>query len=637
MNKQTQLLKNSLPLIGAGLGDKLGIHISVNGDQAWTNGTTINIPNFNVTSKEEKDAVLGFMSHEAAHIKFNSFKGISPAEMMTNPLRKAMHNIFEDLRIEKAMIEYMIGTRKWLDQIWINRQAEGNRPVVTKESEPVSILCDYLLFTCRVKFREQLHLQEYLDAAEDALFDTFGWKFQSDLDALILPKLPKLESSRAALNLAQAVTTLLEDFEPEPELESEDSNDDSNQDSNDASDDSNSNSDSNSDASEETNDTSSDDQASNGDDSQSASDKSLDSEHSEQESSDTQSSDSSTSTTDDDISDSDQDEFTHSGSEAPQSTPSERQEPSSEDVNFAIASALTARDEDVKDDMADFVQSMETLAHANEPAIEVGMPDCYKMESGNTRYGKILTSRVKQTSNNLTSRLQGIVQEELKVKCRTKTSGRNLNSRVLYRAAVGDPRLFRSKAQKAVIDTIVEISIDNSGSMDHVCANGDTYLDVAKEAQVALSMALNKLNGVSVTASAFPTSNSGNSVIELLSEGESVKSLPERLWRVDGEGYSTPTASALWHSLKKVIMSKKDRKVVMIITDGYPDYEQRTSLINLVRKAELNGIIVIGIAIGDIARDKSEFYQYFRNALFISDLNQLKKEMFKVAKNLLIS
>ncbi|MEZ9922281.1 hypothetical protein AB4342_19410, partial [Vibrio breoganii] len=85
----------------------------VNGDQAWTDGQTICVPNFNVSSKEEKDAVLGFISHEAAHIKFNSFRGISRSQMLGNPLRKAMHNIFEDLRIEKAMIDYMIGSRKW--------------------------------------------------------------------------------------------------------------------------------------------------------------------------------------------------------------------------------------------------------------------------------------------------------------------------------------------------------------------------------------------------------------------------------------------------------------------------------------------------------------------------------------------
>ncbi|GAM71725.1 clumping factor clfB [Vibrio sp. JCM 19236] len=554
-----------------------------------------------------------------------------------------------------------------VDQIWINRQKEGTRPAVTNDDEPVSILCDYLLFTCRVKFRGQAHLQEeYLDAAEEALLDTFGWKFQSELDALILPKLPKLRSSKAAFNLAQAVTTLLEDFEPEPEPEQEpepeDSNDDSNQDSSDDSDsssdsdDSDSNSDSDTDTSEEEDsDGPSAEQTSNGDDSETANGEEANGDGTEQEdseSSDTQSSNSSgspTSTTDDseDVSGSNQDKSatdvdmnsdSDSGSDAPQSTPSKQQGPSSEDVNLAIASALTAGEDDVKDDMSDFIEAMQVLASANQASQTVGMPKFKKIDQGDNSYGNALTSRVKQTSNNLTSKLQGLVQEETKVRCRTATSGRNLNSRVLYRAATGDPRLFRTKSSKTVIDTIVEVSIDNSASMDTVDRHSRlTYLQIAKEAQVALTLALSRINGVAITASAFPTSTDRNEVIELLSEGESTKKLAERLYRVDGRGHHTPTASGLWHSLKKVLQSKKERKVVIMVTDGFPNYDQRDALTQLVQRAERNGITVIGIAIGDIADYKSEFLQYFRNALFISDVSQLKKELFKVAKDLLIN
>lgn len=74
-----------------------------------------------------------------------------------------------------------------------------------------------------------------------------------------------------------------------------------------------------------------------------------------------------------------------------------------------------------------------------------------------------------------------------------------------------------------------------------------------------------------------------------------------------------------------------------MVTDGFPNYDQRDALTQLVQRAERNGITVIGIAIGDIADYKSEFLQYFRNALFISDVSQLKKELFKVAKDLLIN
>ncbi|WP_305831153.1 hypothetical protein [Photobacterium leiognathi] len=90
-----------------------------------TVGHYIQIPEFDITSKAQKDAVLGYMAHEAAHIKFNSFKGINTNNFNGKPVLHSLWNIIEDLRIENAMIDSMIGTRKWMDQIWINRKADG--------------------------------------------------------------------------------------------------------------------------------------------------------------------------------------------------------------------------------------------------------------------------------------------------------------------------------------------------------------------------------------------------------------------------------------------------------------------------------------------------------------------------------
>ena len=216
MSKQTQLLQNSLPLIAAGLGDKLGVRVTVSGNQAYTDGQSINIPDFQISSKEEKDAVLGLMSHEAAHIKFHSFRGISDDDIRV-PLRKHMWNILEDCRIETAMIDSMIGTKKWMNQIWINRQKEGTREPVTKDNAPASILCDYLLFTCRVNHRGQQHLENYLDAAEEAFIEVFGWKLLSQLEALLTQHIGRLSSSKKAMALAKQVEDLIKNHEPEEE------------------------------------------------------------------------------------------------------------------------------------------------------------------------------------------------------------------------------------------------------------------------------------------------------------------------------------------------------------------------------------------------------------------------------------
>jgi hypothetical protein len=646
--KQNELLKNSLPLIAAGLGDKLGVRVTVSGTQAWTDNHVINIPDFNISSKEEKNAVLGLMSHEAAHIKFNTFNGID-TNQFKNALHHCMWNIFEDLRIEKAMIDTMVGTEKWINQIWINRQQSGTRQPVTSQSQPVSIITDLLLFHCRVKYRKQVHLQPYLDAAEEAFIDVLGWKLLMQVQSCIDAMLGSLASSVDAFNLATHVESLIANHQPEEEeQEPEKDEPDSQEDSSDS--ESESDSDGEQSSSETPENSTDDDDSSSESNSDSGSGESEEEEGegqgnngSEQDDSEGEQGESSNSNSGPSGSESEEgnsqspgqqnesQEITSGNASTPRNG-QPGQEPDAKQVLAAIAAALGADEEDITDDMAQFVSQLETLANANTEPSKVGIPGSVEAKSKKGS-GDALNKTVKQTSNSLTAKLSGLVQENMRVRAKTATSGNRLNSKVLYRAKTGDARLFKTKTVKKEIDTIVEIQIDNSGSM--VDRHKD-LLKVAKEAQLALAMALSRIHGVSVTASAFPTYGDEFDVFELLSEGESVKKLSDRLHALQAQGWNTPSASAMWHSIKKVIQSNKNRKVILFITDGYPNYEQREELTRLVNRAERNGIVVVGIAIGDIANEQHEFRKYFNNALFIHNIAELKKEIFKVAQDILI-
>lgn len=630
---KNELLKDSLPLIGAGLGDKLGVRITVSGNQAWTDGKTINVPSFNISSKEEKDAVLGFMSHEAAHIKFDSFKGIQYSDLGV-PVRKAFWNIFEDLRIEKAMIDSMIGTKKWINQIWLNRQAEGKRTPVTEDAEPISIIGDLLLFHCRVNHRGQTHLQPYLDAAEDAFIGKVSWKLHGKLMALLDSKLDTLSSSVDAMNLAKEVETLLrqheEDEQEEPEepeeSEQEQSSDGEEGDSNEESEESDGESQEDSDE-RGSGDGSSEQE---GDEEGSQSEENTNGEGQGDSDDESQSAPGSSSETSDDEGDSEADEQSSSSGQLEQ-----RNGPSKEEVEAAIASMLSASDDDIEDDMESFASSMETLAQANT-SHEVAIPDTSNVQANNG-YGLDRLVRCKRTSNQLTATLQGVVQQHQIVRSRTANSGNRLNSKVLYRGATGDPRLFKTKAKKKEVNSIVEIAIDNSGSMvNQTTSDGKTLLAVAKDAQTALALALEKINGVNVTASAFPTRGDRYEVFNLLTENEKAAKLADRLEEVRGSGFHTPSATAMWHCIKTVMNSQKKKKIILFITDGWPNGEEHQPLIELVRKAEQNNIVVIGIAIGSISERPENFRQYFNNAVFIEDMSELKKEMFDIAKKVIV-
>ena len=576
-----KLLADSLPLIGAGLGDKLGVKIIVGGNQACTDGKTyIQIPEFDITSKAQKDAVLGYMAHEAAHIKFNSFKGINTNNFYGKPVLHSLWNIIEDLRIENAMIESMIGTRKWMDQIWTNRKTDGIRPPVTNEDNPITVLCDYILFTCRVMYRDQQYLTNYLEAAEDAFIEVLGWKLQMKLDTLIHPKLGEITSSKQAFNLAKAIYDLIENHEPD--ADEADSSDDT------------SSGDSDTNSSTETDD---------------------DSSCSNQ-----------TSTSNDSDVTPDSESDTHSQSIA--SDTSKSADTTRHKAAIEQLKSLTS-DDDAFDDMSSFVDSLAIMPQTEQTSLNVPTATSVSKHLIDDDSANGLLSRVKGSSNQLTNKMQAVVEEEMRTKRRTAKSGKRLNSRVLHRVKSGDQRLFTRKTEKAEIDTIVEISLDNSGSMDGY------LIEVAKEAQLSLALALDKLNNVSITASAFPLDYNYHGVYELKREGDSVKSLAKNLSTLTASGNGTPSGSAMMHSLKSVLSSKRERKVIMMITDGSPDSNERVPLSNLVRKAERSGIIVIGIAVGSIANYKECFYEYFNHAIFIQDIADLKKEMFSVTRKIL--
>ncbi|EOX3447515.1 vWA domain-containing protein [Vibrio cholerae] len=549
MNKQSQLLQNSLPLIAAGLGDKLGVRVTVSGDQARTNGHEINIPAFNIQSKEQKDAVLGFMAHEAAHIKYDTFK--AKRMFQSNKFKFNIFNIIEDMRIEHCIINDMVGTKKWINQIWINRQQNGRSPIDDSANE-ASTACEFLLFHCRVFYREQSHLKPYLEAANDVFTKKFGLKLYWEIINLLdteMPNVLKSDANSAAL-LAEKVYNAFLNHQPE--------------------DDSQNNTGNSQDCSDET--TEQDDQTSSSGSGQSNS-------------------------------------------------------PSSDEIITTIQAVIKSQEN--YDDMAELTKEMETLASISSLST-VAMPVSHTVTAIND--DDHINNKVNKTSNQLTVKLQSIVESEMRVKCKTKNSGLKLKSQLLHRTATNDSRVFSHKAKKQQIDTIVELCLDNSGSMGHF-----QLLNTAKEAQLALAKALTRINGVSVTASAFPCSTYSRRVLNLLDEGESVKQLAKRYHSVTGTGASTPTASAMMHCLRKVLSSTKSNKVIMIITDGFPNDNEKEALIDLVKKAEISGITVIGIAIGPIADNKHLFLQYFKHSLFIQDINELKIELFKIAKKILVN
>lgn len=569
--KLTQTLHNSLPIIVAGLGSKLGIRVTVSGKGAWTNGSEINIPAFELTSKEDKMAVLGFVSHEAAHIKFNSFQGIDTTELKKNNFLKSIWNIVEDLRIENEMLKWMIGTANWMNQVWINWVADGTVYPRTSKDTPDDIITQYLLHKCRVEYRasKQNDLQPMLDSAENAAIEVFGRKLLCEIEEILSKEIPTLTSSARSVEISKLLEEAIKNHEPENGSDDQPENTDSNSDT-------------------------------------------------ENETAEKQPSNSGDSNGDDD------------SNNQPSNFDDNGQGSRNEAIKSAIKETLESHTE--YDPMAKFKTMVEEKSQhfdhskyvPTEPILNLDIMSEFRDEALE------LLKSTKKTSSAISSKLQAIVEDEIRVKRKTKKSGSSLNGKVLHRLSVGDQRIFKNKKISIEIDTHVEMLLDVSASMQFF-----RIYDESTKSLLAISDSLSKINGVKIGASSFPNVINGSGITNLLSSHEPVKYLSNRLCQICASGDHTPSASAIMGALMKLQYSRSQNKVIIMITDGMCGKDQRKALKTNIALAEKSGIKVIGIALGPIAMKKELFSHFFKNSIFIQNIEDLKPELFKLSKSLL--
>ena len=71
-----------------------------------------------------------------------------------------------------------------------------------------------------------------------------------------------------------------------------------------------------------------------------------------------------------------------------------------------------------------------------------------------------------------------------------------MDARKLHRVVTGDTRVFLKPEAKKRPNTAVHIPVDMSSSMAYKAANGKERQDIAREASLAISMALEAIPGV---------------------------------------------------------------------------------------------------------------------------------------------
>ena len=231
-------LKNALPIVAAAYGEKFGVKVLIQGQDAFTDGERIVIPTANPDDPHYQQIAWGYLAHEAAHIRHTNFDMVQKAS--SKPIRKALLNIIEDVRIENELAKDYPGTRRSISQV-IEYMVDTQQMCVPEQLEPASNLQAWLLFRLRCHFLGQKALTPLYQAVDERVRQLFPAAAMSRLSAM-LTAVPSLASTGEVLKLVDAIVAMLEEESRPPQDESDaDSGNDIGQD---ASNDSNSSSDS---------------------------------------------------------------------------------------------------------------------------------------------------------------------------------------------------------------------------------------------------------------------------------------------------------------------------------------------------------------------------------------------------------
>ncbi len=210
-------LKNALPIVAAAYGEKFGVKVLIQGQDAFTDGERIVIPTANPDDPHYQQIAWGYLAHEAAHIRHTNFDMVQKAS--SKPIRKALLNIIEDVRIENELAKDYPGTRRSISQV-IEYMVDTQQMSVPEQLEPASNLQAWLLFRLRCHFLGQKALTPLYQAVDERVRQLFPAAAMSRLSAM-LTAVPSLASTGEVLKLVDAIVAMLEEESRPPQDESD--------------------------------------------------------------------------------------------------------------------------------------------------------------------------------------------------------------------------------------------------------------------------------------------------------------------------------------------------------------------------------------------------------------------------------
>jgi len=604
---KNRTLHNAFPIVAAAIGNRFGVKVSVGGEQAYTDGKSIQLPAYEGDDPDYQDVAWGLLAHEAAHIRYSDFT----LRYGHSVLRRRLCNAIEDVRIEHELAKDFPGTRLTIRTVIEKMIAKGDFVASRIDEHPANILYSYVLKSLRASVLGQSALRPLVEETEIALKATFPNGAVTRLKGLLSEVPEGLQSESDCLHLTDRILTMIEEeFEHQQQRnQAQPSEDEENSPEPD-------------DADQDAESTDSDD--SNGQISQD------DMEPDERLPNDTADDPSSASDGDDDSNPKNPDDEPATPSDSSTSDLQGEDEENTEiaDPMGVLQTRLSAEDADIEQDIFESLKSALSLAAEN--VSELLMPSGLEPPL-DERVGAILLRKVQGESGKIRAALQGIVQSQTLNRSQHACRGRRLDGKRLHRLPLGETKLFQRKETKAAPNTAIHLLLDKSESMGYPVTDSQgnpvgLRMPIALEATLALALAFEGIPGVNPGVTAFP-GRQDDSVYRLLEHGQRVNARTSA-FSLTATG-STPMTEAIWFGSASLLRCREPRKVLMVMTDGQPN--DTLSTLELLQRCRDSGIETVGVGLGlDVSH-------LFPVAITINDLSELRAQLFELSKAVLLA
>ena len=563
---------NSLPIIAKAIGRRYDVRIVIGGSQACTDGKTIYLPSL-PAEKEGLDVLLnGYLDHEASHCRHTDF-GL---EMAKEPFHNWLQQVLEDIRHEKAMGEIYPGCKTNLANLQARLIADGTDAAPRPDSDPRQMLSSYLYYTLRHGVVGQDCCKEYADKAKEYAQSVFPKELFGEItDAMF--EIKQAKSTQDAFDIAQRLRDMFDNPE-QPESPEDNAQHGQSSEGDDSESESQDNADQGSAPDNDADDTNDDaDKADSGSSSQSGPDKDGD---------DTQVGESDASSDSDDGDGGDSDTSSNQGDSDDESK-----------RRKALRDAISGNAEDYPKLTGEKVAAQLEQSASGDASPMAQPSDEADSSAGDQtpdaallHDGVIDAMAVRQASARLRSRLAGLIQaERLEYSHRSRT-GRRIDRRALPKLRTGDPRIFRSQISVEAVNTAVTVLLDRSSSM-----STGNRIGVAREAALALTMAVEETEGVNASAFSFPGTN-GIGV-----NTHRVDVMHRRGRRVDSGRFGifasggTPLTQAVWYAGWDLLLADEPRKILVVVTDG--EARDPGSARDVLERLRADGVETLAIGI----------------------------------------